>query len=155
MSRKMLLRRAASWLLAGATLLLAALCVWHVIDLCQAGLSPENQPSPGVFVQPVFAPEAVSAHLAQMAWAFRLWLAALVLSCAAQWLVPDKEKTITRKRAMALYRPKHGESSRVGLVRTVLLIAACAMVIAGVMNGGMWDVLVKAINICTECIGLG
>ena len=32
---------------------------------------------------------------------------------------------------------------------------AAAMLIAGVLNGGMRDVLVKAVNICTECIGLG
>ena len=30
-----------------------------------------------------------------------------------------------------------------------------ALIAAGVRNGGMFDVLVKAINICTECIGLG
>ena len=34
---------------------------------------------------------------------------------------------------------------RAAIVRTVL----------GVLNGGLNDVLVKAINICTECIGLG
>ena len=32
---------------------------------------------------------------------------------------------------------------------------AAAMIAAGVLNGGMRDVLIKAINICTECIGLG
>lgn len=39
--------------------------------------------------------------------------------------------------------------------RIVLYAAAVALLIAGVLNGGMRDVLVKAINICTECIGLG
>lgn len=39
--------------------------------------------------------------------------------------------------------------------RVVLYIVAIALVIAGILNGGMYDVLVKAINICTECIGLG
>lgn len=40
-------------------------------------------------------------------------------------------------------------------VRVALYAAAIALVILGVMNGGMRDVLIKAINICTECIGLG
>ncbi len=39
--------------------------------------------------------------------------------------------------------------------RACLYAAAIALVVLGVMNGGMYDVLVKAINICTECIGLG
>ena len=37
----------------------------------------------------------------------------------------------------------------------VLVAAALVLIIWGVLNGGMRDVLVKAINICTECIGLG
>ena len=40
-------------------------------------------------------------------------------------------------------------------VRGAVLAAAVALIAAGVANGGMHDVFVKAINICTECIGLG
>lgn len=40
-------------------------------------------------------------------------------------------------------------------VRLALLAAAVIFVIAGVLNGSMEDMLIKAINICTECIGLG
>ena len=40
-------------------------------------------------------------------------------------------------------------------IRIVLLAASIALIAAGIMNGGMRDVLIKAINICTECIGLG
>ena len=48
----------------------------------------------------------------------------------------------------------HGERSP-RLARCLLLAAAIALIAMGVLNGGMRDVLVKAINICTECIGLG
>lgn len=41
------------------------------------------------------------------------------------------------------------------VIRLVLMILAVILLAAGVRNGGMRDVLVKAINICTECIGLG
>lgn len=41
------------------------------------------------------------------------------------------------------------------VVRVLIAAAAVALIVLGVMNGGMFDVLVKAINICTECIGLG
>lgn len=40
-------------------------------------------------------------------------------------------------------------------VRIALAVAALALIVAGILNGGMADVLSKAINICTECIGLG
>lgn len=49
--------------------------------------------------------------------------------------------------------PKKG--SHVNLVRTILYVTAVVFILLGVMNGGLRDVLVKAINICTECIGLG
>ncbi len=40
-------------------------------------------------------------------------------------------------------------------VRIALYAAAVVLIALGVTNGGLWDVLVKAVNICTECIGLG
>ena len=40
-------------------------------------------------------------------------------------------------------------------VRIIVLAAAAAMIIAGALNGSLRDVLIKAINLCTECIGLG
>lgn len=40
-------------------------------------------------------------------------------------------------------------------LRILLCAAALLLIAAGILNGGMRDVLIKAINICTECIGLG
>lgn len=39
--------------------------------------------------------------------------------------------------------------------RILLYAVALLLIVAGILNGGMRDVLIKAINICTECIGLG
>ena len=44
---------------------------------------------------------------------------------------------------------------RLGLLRAALYALALLLLILGVGNQGMRDVLVKAIQICTECIGLG
>ena len=41
------------------------------------------------------------------------------------------------------------------ILRAVLLAAAVCLIAAGVSNGGAQDVFVKAVRICTECIGLG
>lgn len=40
-------------------------------------------------------------------------------------------------------------------VRISLLACGIVFVVVGILNGGMADVLKKAIKICTECIGLG
>ena len=41
------------------------------------------------------------------------------------------------------------------LVRRVLMAAAVLFIVLGIFNGSMKDVLIKAIKICTECVGLG
>ncbi len=45
--------------------------------------------------------------------------------------------------------------NRAVLLRGGLLLLALALIVLGVLNGGLRDVFVKAANICTECIGLG
>ena len=40
-------------------------------------------------------------------------------------------------------------------IKCALVVIAVAFVIVGAFNGGMVDVLQKAVKICTECIGLG
>ena len=41
------------------------------------------------------------------------------------------------------------------VVRIAVGVIAITFIVVGVFNGGANDVLIKAINICTECIGLG
>ena len=44
---------------------------------------------------------------------------------------------------------------KVKIVRLGILAAAAVFMVLGALNGGARDVFVKAVNICTECIGLG
>jgi len=41
------------------------------------------------------------------------------------------------------------------VIRCIILLAAILMLVLGLATGGVYDVLTKAVNICTECIGLG
>lgn len=43
----------------------------------------------------------------------------------------------------------------VPVTRIAIAVIGVTLVIVGICNGGMADVLEKAINICTQCIGLG
>ncbi len=47
------------------------------------------------------------------------------------------------------------ETGKRRAVRLCLLAAAALLTVLGILNGGMQDVLTKAVWICTECIGLG
>ena len=40
-------------------------------------------------------------------------------------------------------------------LRVAVMILAVCLIIAGILNGGLEDVLAKGAAICTECIGLG
>ena len=61
------------------------------------------------------------------------------------------EKTGPRSGSLSKGLPTCGTAA----VRIVLLLAAAVMIVLGILNGSLKDVLLKAINICTECIGLG
>ena len=47
------------------------------------------------------------------------------------------------------------KSNRLNRIRLAMLIIAVVCIIAGIANHNMRDILIKATNICTECIGLG
>lgn len=66
---------------------------------------------------------------------------------AAAAKAPKLEKTLEKTQKAS------GNGTKA--LRIALYVAAVALVVLGIINGGMRDVLVKAINICTECIGLG
>lgn len=51
--------------------------------------------------------------------------------------------------------PVKAASKATGYLRWVFLIAAVGILVYGYCTGGTADVLTKAINICTECVGLG
>lgn len=47
------------------------------------------------------------------------------------------------------------DQKKLRLARAVLFVIAAVFIVAGIMNGSMEDVFIKAVNICSECIGLG
>ena len=47
------------------------------------------------------------------------------------------------------------QSNSIKTIRIVVFVLAVIFIIAGILNGSMNDVFIKASKICTECIGLG
>ena len=63
-------------------------------------------------------------------------------------------KTAPRESRVSPPKPRRNRR-RALLVRAGLLVLGLVILIAGALTGGTADVLTKAVNICTECVGLG
>ncbi|MDE6274258.1 MAG: hypothetical protein K2L87_04345 [Clostridiales bacterium] len=68
---------------------------------------------------------------------------------------PAEEVTVGFKGFLnKVNKALHTERARL-VARIIVGTVAVVFIGVGIWNGGMGDVLIKAINICTECIGLG
>lgn len=134
---------------AAMTLLLAALVAAQAVVVCLDAAADA----------PPFSREIVAARLGALAPAFWLWLASLAAVGASGCANKDRSRPRGRtgrerggQRTASCAAPVC--RSRRGL-RWAVGLTAAALIALGAVNGGARDVLVKAINICTECIGLG
>ena len=148
------MRRARSgqkrWLLIG----------WGVFTLCMLPIlfyiiNPSHFPQEdleGMFFSLVlvFFPWTV-VGLGALAVCFRLCERYILRETeAAQERLKEEKEAGVRPETMAAPLPKS-----TGALQIVLIVIAIGFIAAGVFNGSARDVLYKAINICTECIGLG
>lgn len=61
----------------------------------------------------------------------------------------------TEQAAKTLEKSATDSQKTIDVIRIAVLAVAILLIALGIFNGGMRDVLGKAIKICTECIGLG
>lgn len=66
-----------------------------------------------------------------------------------------KEKAVKGRVQEASKKQEKDKTKGVWLYRAAIFAVALVLLIVGICNGGMKEVFVKAINICTQCIGLG
>ena len=101
------------------------------------------------------------------AYAPFLALAVVVtLICVIKGICDDsQDKPVADPDLISIYKAEReterdiqaeaSKAKRLRAVKIAVLVAAVIFVIAGIFNGSMEDMLIKAINICTECVGLG
>ena len=69
---------------------------------------------------------------------------------------PVREERLLRDLGETQRCAAHRENSRgTQYLRTAVFALALVLIVMGIMNGGLEDVLAKGAAICTECIGLG
>ncbi len=151
---------ALRWITATAVIAMLLLLAWQCIDIYTDGNMPVNRDAQGVRLISAFQWEDVAARLhgltaplviCGMICAVTVILH-LICSTDAPTAYASKRRTSIAQR---VYYEAQPAGSRLIQLRTAILVIAIIFIVLGVMNGGLRDVLVKAINICTECIGLG
>lgn len=149
--------RVMRYVLMAATTALCLLLCWQAAGLYLTGNSPDNFSASGVRIAPVYSREAVEERLSALAPALLGYLAltaaGLVLEAAAGKTPGDPDSFQAAPRMDPAPAPP--PENALPVLRAVLYAAALLFIALGAANGGLWDVLVKAVNICTECIGLG
>ena len=143
-------RKAYLLLQAALWTLLFALLAAGAMDIYREGAARQAAEGPAA---PIYTREGVAARIKPLT---PLLAVALCLTAAGLvWGIRDEGGDGPARRSEAAQRLRGRPSGAVTLLRAALLLAGAACVVAGILNGGLRDVLYKAINICTECIGLG
>ncbi|MBQ9528057.1 MAG: hypothetical protein IJR68_10645 [Fretibacterium sp.] len=109
----------------------------------------------------IYTREKSAEKLAAVAPVFLVFLtltaAGLFLVSAqrrAVWVGNKSARGVKIDRELLASRPlQPGRTMK--RVRMALILAAIALIAAGVLNGSAHDVFYKAVKICTECVGLG
>lgn len=132
--------RAVKLVTAVLTVLLAGLLIYEAADI-YLGAEPGVQ---------MYRREDIGARLLAVLPVFVLWAASAAAGTVLRLKTGEREKKRAEKPA-----ERRTDSRAVLTARIALLALGILFIGLGAANGGLWDVLVKAINICTECIGLG
>ncbi len=122
------------------TVLLTAMLIFEAADI-YLGAEPGVQ---------MYRREDIGARILTVLPVFVLWAVSAAVGTVLRVKTGEREKKRVEKPA-----ERRTDSRAVLAARIALLAAGILFIGLGAANGGLWDVLVKAINICTECIGLG
>ena len=69
---------------------------------------------------------------------------------------PVRDEKLLREAGSLRENAVHEQADqKTVILRTAVLAIAVFLIILGIMNGGLEDVLAKGAAICTECVGLG
>lgn len=144
------INRGVKILVSVLTAALCAVLIWQAADICRTGTAPDNLTPAGGMVRQMYRRGDIAARLRAIAPLVAVYVPAAVVGTVTRFLTGDREKCRSIRPVEMASDPR-----RVKCAQAALLVAGLICIGLGIWNGGAWDVLVKAVNICTECIGLG
>ena len=147
----------------------AALCILWVILMAAAAIHIYSE---GAAYQAQGHPDAWIYTREKAAAAIGRYLPVLLLAVASNIACvivgardDSQDKPVADPDIVGLYKAEReaerdtaaeaAKAATLKRVRLAVLMLAVLFVIAGIFNGSMEDMLIKAVNICTECVGLG
>ena len=139
------------WIFTVATAGIVLLLCWQCLEIYLMGNRPENIHA-GVYLSPVYSAQIVSERLSMVSPFLAAYAALAVINVAAH-LCWGKAQRISGK--VRPCPPRAEKEKTIKIARIAIFCLGVLFIVLGTVNGGSRDVLVKAINICTECIGLG
>ena len=145
------------WCISCALVFAIALIGWQCIDIYMTGKAV-NTAIGNIPQVSIFLVDDIGMRFQAIAEPLVICLATVAIGSALHMILYTRcyVKRNLEPDAFAKVTSKNDPSvSNVNMHRLVLYIVAIVFIVLGVMNGGLRDVLVKAIAVCTECIGLG
>lgn len=138
--------------------LIAGLLAAGAVSLCLDGL--EKQAEGDLFYY-MFTRERVSAKLLPVLplvfCALGLTIAGVILGIRDDRADrPVRDEKLLRDLGSIREKAVHQQADRkTEILRTAVLVLAVILIVLGILNGGLEEVLAKGAAICAECIGLG
>ena len=89
--------------------------------------------------------------------AFGLTIAGVILGIRDEKAEkPVRDEKLLRDLGSIREKAVHQQADqKTRILRTTVLVIALILIVIGILNGGLEDVLAKGAAICTECVGLG
>ena len=131
-------------ILAAATIALALFLCLQFADIYYTDASSA----------PIYSREIVFSRLRPLLWMFPFYIV-LALATAFSGRRMRFSKSGYTFPKLCRMPGRDIAKAKLHFFRIAIMVCAVFFILLGVMNGGARDVLIKAINICTECIGLG
>jgi len=133
-------------ILLSAVIVIAGICfIAGCISIYLSGDSPYSR-------------EIVAETFGKIAIPVYLCLVMTIIGFILDIVLPAECKADNKKNTSKRVKPTEAlklSDKALLILRISLLVIGLALLIFGFISGGTADVITKAINICTECIGLG
>ena len=100
--------------------------------------------------QAQFTRQSISCAFGEIRIFLFVVLGSVLLGFVLHRIIPCNEKAFHTAPGRAAKPRRH-----TNILRITTAALALTMILLGLMNGGLYDIWVKAVRVCSECIGLG